>query len=114
MDNIHGSNPWIISMDIIHGYYPWKFSMNIIHRCYQWDPRGGTMGAPWVGSLNLLGLMGPLGLMGLQGLLGPQGLTGNPGVMLQLRFQVPWQVSREGATNSEAPTAIRAGAVGTG
>ena len=28
-----------------------------------WDPRVGTMGAPWVGSLSLLGLKGPLGLL---------------------------------------------------
>ena len=28
-----------------------------------WDPRGVTMGAPWVGSLSLLGLKGSLGLV---------------------------------------------------
>ena len=38
--------------------------------------QGGTMGTPWVGSLSLLGLMGPLGLIGPLGLMGPQGLMG--------------------------------------
>ena len=42
------------------------------------------MGTPWVGSLSLLGLMGPLGLIGPLGLMGPQGLMG-PG---------PWALGR--------------------
>ena len=66
MDIIHGYHPWIISIDITHGI-PWGVP---------WDPRGGTMGTPWVGSLSLLGLMGPLGLIGPLGLMGPQGLMG--------------------------------------
>ena len=66
MDIIHGCHPWIISIDITHGI-PWGVP---------WDPRGGTMGTPWVGSLSLLGLMGPLGLIGPLGLMGPQGLMG--------------------------------------
>ena len=53
-------------MDMTHGN-PWEVP---------WDPGVGTMGAPWVGSLSLLGLKGPLGLRGPQGLLGPQGLIG--------------------------------------
>ena len=40
-------------MDMTHGN-PWGVP---------WDPRVGTMGAPWVGSLSLLGLKGPLGLL---------------------------------------------------
>ena len=51
-----------------------------------WDPGVGTMGAPWVGSLSLLGLKGPLGLLGpwaswALGPLGPQGLIGPQGLM---------------------------------
>ena len=38
--------------------------------------QGGTMGTPWVGSLSLLGLMGPQGLVAPQGLMGPQGFQG--------------------------------------
>ena len=44
------------------------------------------MGAPWVGSLSLLGLKGPLGLLGpwaswALGPLGPQGFIGPQGLM---------------------------------
>ena len=63
-------------MHIIHEYHPWISSIDIIHGYYPWDPMGGTMGTPWVGSLSLLGLMGPLGLIGPLGLMGPQGLMG--------------------------------------
>ena len=57
MDIIHRYHPWILSMDIIHGYHPWIISIDFTHGI----PWGGTMGTPWVGSLSLLGLMGPLG-----------------------------------------------------
>ena len=70
---------WSGSMDIIHGYHPLIISIDITHGIpwgVPWDPRGGTMGTPWVGSLSLLGLMGPLGLIGPLGLMGPQGLMG--------------------------------------
>ena len=61
-------------MDMTHGN-PWGVA---------WDPRVGTMGAPWVGSLSLLGLKGPLGLLGpwaswALGPLGPQGLMAPQG-----------------------------------
>ena len=39
------------------------------------------MGAPWEGSLSLLGLRGPVGLSGPQGLIAPQGLIGPEGFM---------------------------------
>ena len=61
------------------------------HGGVPWDPGVGTMGAPWVGSLSLLGLKGPLGLLdpwaswtlgplGPQGLIGPQGLMAPEGI----------------------------------
>ena len=65
-------------MDMTHGN-PWGVP---------WDPGVGTMGAPWVGSLSLLGLNGPLGLLdpwaswtpGPRWTPGPHGTPGNPGV----------------------------------
>merc|ERR1711996_100336 len=73
--------PWISSMEIIHGYHPWIISIDITHGIpwgVPWDPRGGTMGTPWVGSISLLGLMRPQGLMGPQGSQG-NGAPGMPG-----------------------------------
>ena len=54
-------------MDMTHGN-PWGVP---------WDPGVGTMGAPWVGSLSLLGLRGSLGLRGPLGLMAPQGTQGS-------------------------------------
>ena len=93
-------------MDIIHGYYPWIISIDITHGIpwgVPWDPRGGTMGTPWVGSLSLLGLMGPLGLIGPLGLMGPQGLMGpGPWALGQgpwaLEGGVPGNASRASAS----------------
>ena len=54
------------------------------------------MGTPWVGSLSLLGLMGPLGLIGPLGLMGPQGLMG-PGPWVELSCSAPPTSPRAGA-----------------
>ena len=54
------------------------------------------MGTPWVGSLSLLGLMGPLGLIGPLGLMGPQGLMG-AGPWVELGCAAPPTTGRPGA-----------------
>ena len=67
-----------------------------------WDPGVGTMGAPWVGSLSLLGFKGPLGLL-------------DPWASLDLRAswhprepRGQWSWRGCGAlTDSEPPTALR-------
>ena len=52
MHQIHGSDPWIRSMDQIHGSDPWIRSMDQIHGSDPWIPRGsqevpmGTQPAP--------------------------------------------------------------------
>ena len=46
-----------------------------------WDLGEGTMGAPWVESLGLLGLKGALCLVGPLGLIGPQGFIGTQGLI---------------------------------
>ena len=105
-------------MDMTHGN-PWGVP---------WDPGVGTMGAPWVGSLSLLGLKGPLGLLDPRASLDPRAAwhpreprgQGAPGWILGCLEGVlerllhglrdPW----DGSTVSDPPTPLRAWAVGRG
>ena len=67
MDQIHGSDPWIRSMDQIHGSDPWIRSVDQIHGSDPWIPRGpkwvpkGSQiqsqihgSDPWIWSMDLI------------------------------------------------------------